>query len=78
MNPNKILFLIAVGCGGTAPQQEPDPNLDSDADGIPDAEEQALGTDPNAFDTDGDGYGDGDEVREGSDPLDAESKIFLF
>ena len=32
-----------------------DPNLDSDGDGLTDAEERALGTDPNNPDTDGDG-----------------------
>ena len=43
---------------------------DADGDGLDDADEQDLGTDPGAFDTDGDGAGDGDEVAAGTDPLD--------
>ncbi len=42
---------------------------DSDADGLTDEEEQALGTDPRNPDTDGDGLMDGVEVRAGLDPL---------
>ncbi len=37
-------------------------NRDSDNDGIPDAIEGTLGTNPNASDSDGDGLTDGDEV----------------
>ncbi|MFY1830716.1 cell envelope biogenesis protein OmpA, partial [Myxococcus fulvus] len=44
---------------------------DSDGDGLTDAEEVALGTDPNNADTDGDGLPDGIEVKvAGTDPLD--------
>nr|WP_236673441.1 Ig-like domain-containing protein [Comamonas sp. JC664] len=44
---------------------------DSDGDGLTDAEEIALGTDPNNPDTDGDGLPDGIEVLvAGTDPLD--------
>lgn len=49
------------------------PVADTDGDGISDAEEGAIGTDPGDPDTDGDGISDGDEVRCGSDPLDASS-----
>lgn len=43
---------------------------DSDGDGLTDAEELALGTDPNNPDTDGDGLTDFEEVRVyGTDPL---------
>ncbi len=46
-----------------------DPDLDSDGDGLRDAEESgALGTDPNAPDSDGDGLLDGFEVSAGFDP----------
>jgi hypothetical protein len=42
---------------------------DSDGDGLSDAEEFELGTDPSSPDTDGDGLGDGAEVNEyGTDP----------
>ena len=53
-----------------------DPATDSDQDGLPDAEEAAMGTDPQNPDTDGDGYLDGHEVAEGKDPLDPESRIY--
>jgi hypothetical protein len=43
---------------------------DADGDGLDDADEQDLGTDPENADTDGDGRGDGDEVAAGTDPLD--------
>ena len=55
--------------------------VDSDDDGLSDAQEAALGTDPNNADTDGDGIEDGDEVNGtgplanfgATDPLDADS-----
>jgi len=50
---------------------------DSDKDGLNDAEEVELGTDPNNIDTDGDGYQDGWEVKEGSNPTDADDKIYI-
>lgn len=37
--------------------------VDSDADGLTDEEEEALGTDPTSFDTDDDGLSDGFEVK---------------
>ena len=43
---------------------------DSDGDGLSDAIEVALGTDPLNSDTDGDGADDGNEVGNGTDPLD--------
>jgi hypothetical protein len=54
-----------------APDAVPvDSGKDSDGDGLSDAEEAVLGTDPNNPDSDGDGIPDGDEVDIGSDPLD--------
>jgi YD repeat-containing protein len=44
-------------------------NIDSDGDGLSDAQEILLGTDPFNPDTDGDGFPDGVEVATGSDPL---------
>jgi hypothetical protein len=42
---------------------------DSDNDGLTDAEERRIGTNPNRADTDGDGRTDGEEVRYGTNPL---------
>jgi len=44
-------------------------NKDSDHDGLTDAQEKILGTDPNNSDTDGDGYLDGEEILSGHNPL---------
>lgn len=48
---------------------------DYDNDGIPDADEVALGTDPMREDTDGDGFSDGVERLAGTDPLSPSSFI---
>lgn len=42
--------------------------LDSDHDGLSDAQEQQFDTNPTAADTDGDSYADGVEIRNGYDP----------
>jgi len=52
------------------PVPEVNPNLDSDQDGLTDAEELNIyQTNPLQADSDGDGYTDGDEVRAGYNPL---------
>lgn len=48
---------------------------DDDNDGIPDAEESVLGTDPLSADTDGDGILDGDELAAGTDPTAAPAEL---
>jgi len=49
-------------------------DVDSDADGLPDARERFLfGTDPQSDDTDHDGLCDGMEIALGTDPLKADS-----
>jgi len=56
---------------GEAPppaEEPPAAAVDSDGDGLADADEATYGANPNAPDTDGDGYGDGAEVNAGTDP----------
>ncbi len=55
-------LLIASACAG-----------DLDGDGLSDADEKALGTDPEREDTDGDGLTDLEERDAGTDPLAADS-----
>ncbi len=53
---------------------EPAAALDFDGDGLSNAEEYALGTDPRLLDSDGDGLSDFDEVNtHGTDPADADT-----
>ncbi|MTI88615.1 MAG: OmpA family protein [Balneolaceae bacterium] len=64
--------VVQYGCGSNEPVvQEP---VDTDGDGLTDAKEMELGTDPQLADTDGDGLTDGDEVNEyDTDPLKADT-----
>jgi hypothetical protein len=45
-----------------------DTSTDTDGDGLADAAEWKLGTNPNSIDTDNDGFGDGWEAKLGFDP----------
>lgn len=61
-----LAFVLVAGCSdgptkGVAP-------ADEDKDGLSDAEERDLGTDPGTADSDGDGVADGIEAAEGEDP----------
>jgi len=58
-NFEELLFGIQSPASGSA---------DTDGDGLFDAQEATLGTDPNNSDTDGDGHKDGDEVKNGYNP----------
>lgn len=51
-------------------------DLDDDNDGLSDAQEAQLGTNPRVRDTDLDGIADGQEVADGTDPLDLFSPEF--
>jgi len=72
--PNPVTPVLSedippvVSTVGTVPAPEK-VYLDSDGDGLSDAEEERLGTDPEVADSDGDGFSDGDEVAGGFNPL---------
>ena len=51
---------------------DPDP-IDTDGDGLDDADEAIRGTDPLRADTDGDGLNDGNEVSRATNPLKADT-----
>ncbi len=61
--------------GGRDPVDNPADDLsdDRDHDGLPDAEEERIGTDPDDPDSDDDGLLDGDEIVRGTGPLDPDS-----
>ena len=61
-----------------ASQTETVRDIDTDEDGLTDAQENLIGTDPNNTDTDGDGTSDGDEIIENRNPLVAGPDDFLL
>ncbi len=68
-----LLAVLAVGCGtmssgGGGGGGRDDEPVDTDQDGLSDAEELALGTNPALADSDGDGLSDGEEVAGGTSP----------
>lgn len=66
MRPLLLLALPLVGCAEVLI------DVDPDKDGLPTAEEVALGSDPSQPDSDGDEYLDGDEVAQNTNPADGE------
>jgi hypothetical protein len=61
-----MLSVLFVGCsddGTSCPTTDLNSTIDSDNDGLTDAEELRLGTDPNNPDSDRDGLSDGYEVK---------------
>ena len=68
INSGRIRF--DANGGGAIVGPVTDVFVDTDGDGLGDADEAARGTDPRQPDTDGDGLRDGFEVRYGLDPLD--------
>ena len=73
--------IIRVRVTGTEGEREQDFSIlvddvmdeDDDGDGLSQARELELGTNPLVSDTDGDGFSDGVEINAGTNPLDAES-----
>lgn len=60
-----------VNTSGVFPNANSNSNaaLDTDSDGLPDAQEARYGTNPSKVDSDGDGYTDSQEVQGGYNPL---------
>lgn len=75
----EIQYAVQFGLDPTKKGDCPPPKVDSDCDGLTDAEESALGTNPNKKDTDGDGLWDGYEagVTFNPDPLNCDQQTFL-
>lgn len=67
-------FVILASCG--TGEEVCDPELDSDADGLFDCDEEALGTDPLNADSDGDGFSDAAELDCVSDPLNIDEACY--
>ncbi len=66
-------FLPGTPAFNTISVPGSDPSGDPDGDGLTNAQELTIGTDPLNPDTDGDGFPDGLEVALGSNPLDSKS-----
>lgn len=75
MNQNNFVALQQEQQTQSQKRQPSLAELDSDGDGLTDAEELARGTNPYSADTDGDGITDGLEVAQGTDPLDANDNV---
>lgn len=69
-----FLTFLVLACTDDAVQDSPLSGLpgDRDGDGIEDAREERLGTDPDNADSDGDGRIDGVELELGNSPLNAD------
>lgn len=76
-----LASLSALACGepkdddngDDTSDEQPDPNQDSDGDGLTDGEEAEFGSDPQKPDTDDDGLGDLEEQAAGTDPTVADT-----
>lgn len=64
------LLILALPLAGCLADVAVD--VDPDKDGLADADEAALGSDPGVPDSDEDGYDDGDEAEQHTSPVDPE------
>jgi hypothetical protein len=64
-----LLTGLALACAPTEVDVPLGSEMDSDEDGLTDADEVGFGTDPDNPDSDNDGFTDGDEIAQGADPL---------
>ena len=76
LSAQALAALAGQALAALAPSEQADianffPFPDADQDGLADADEPGLGTDPNNADSDGDGLLDGFEARHGFDPTTA-------
>ena len=82
MGRTALLPALDTNSNGIPDLLEPmigsDPTADFDMDGLSNAREILLGTDPMRQDTDGDGWWDEAEMSVGSDPLDPKSRPFIM
>ena len=82
MGRTSLLPALDANSNGIPDLLEPmigsDPNADFDMDGLSNAHEILLGSNPMQQDTDGDGWWDEVEMSVGSDPLDPNSRPFIM
>ena len=77
MHPYRYGALaVLMACASNTASDDPaadgcDTSIDTDADGLDDCAENAIGTDPLTGDTESDGVSDATEVDCSSDPLDS-------
>ena len=69
LSTEEVAFLHQNPGKAVGDTDDPEPDKDTDGDGLTDVEEADLGTDPTVADSDGDGVSDGLEVLTGLDPL---------
>jgi len=72
-----IVACALTACGSATVHMPLGDQMDSDGDGLSDADEWAAGSDPDNDDSDGDAWVDGDEWAQGTDPMDAADHPYL-